>query len=89
MYKNLYICLLLNVICKKFSKFEFPALFAAQFACLYVCLSVCGIVSETWLTDGISLDEDLDHLVLAAGLKLFFAKIGLKTPGASPTEASV
>ena len=32
--------------------------------------SIIGIVSETWLSDGTELVEDIDHLSLATGVRL-------------------
>ena len=38
--------------------------------CLLEMDSVLGIVSETWLTDGQDLVDDIDHLALATGFRL-------------------
>ena len=31
-----------------------------------------GVVTETWLSDGESLDEDIEHLVLRSGLRMIY-----------------
>ena len=40
-----------------------------------------GVVTETWLADGESLDEDIEHLVLGAGLRMIYKNRRVNTRG--------
>ena len=45
-----------------------------------------GVITETWLTDGESLDEDVEDLVLAADLKILYKNRKANDRGFSPVS---